>query len=179
MWDEKQGMELAWVTYAQLAALLGIKPASARRTAARRGWPRKRHPNSFVQVQLPADLAPFAPCRTEVQACAPLDTFAGLERELSAIASQWMNEAARIEDLWRRRARFEAQQVLLYAEWEREQIARSQGERSAKRETELADQAIQRCRRERAAKLARDVERRALEARVRTPPPKRIRTRAA
>jgi hypothetical protein len=90
-----------------------------------------------------------------------------------------MNEAARIEDLWRRRARFEAQQVLLYAEWERAQIARSQGERSAKRETELADQAIQRCRRERAAKLARDVERRALEARVRTPPPKRIRTRAA
>jgi hypothetical protein len=172
-------MELDWVTYTQLAALLGVKPASARRTAARRGWQRKRDHDGIVQVQLPPDLVPSVPRWSEVQACAPFDTFAALERELSAIASQWIDEAAHIEDLWRRRARFEARQALLYAEWERAEVTRNQGKRSTKRETELADEVIRRSRRERAAKLSRDVERRAIEARIRTPRPKRVRTRAA
>lgn len=48
----------AWITYAEAADLLGIKPASVKRRAIQRKWPRQTGNDGLARIQIPADAAP-------------------------------------------------------------------------------------------------------------------------
>jgi hypothetical protein len=53
--------DVAWMTYAELAARLGTKPDSAARLAARKRWPRQRGNDGRARVAVPAGALPEAP----------------------------------------------------------------------------------------------------------------------
>lgn len=51
-----------WLTYAEAAARLGIKPESVKKRAIRRGWPRQAGNDGLARIRLPDDLpAPSVP----------------------------------------------------------------------------------------------------------------------
>lgn len=45
-----------WLTYAEAAARLGIKPESVKKRAIRRGWPRQAGNDGLARIRLPDDL---------------------------------------------------------------------------------------------------------------------------
>lgn len=45
-----------WLTYAEAAERLGIKPESVKKRAIRRGWPRQQGNDGLARVRLPDDL---------------------------------------------------------------------------------------------------------------------------
>lgn len=46
-----------WLTYAEAAERLGIKPESVKKRAIRRGWPRQQGNDGLARVRLPDDLS--------------------------------------------------------------------------------------------------------------------------
>ena len=47
-----------WLTYAEAAARLGIKPESVKKRAIRRGWARQAGNDGLARIRLPDDLPP-------------------------------------------------------------------------------------------------------------------------
>lgn len=45
-----------WLTYAEAAKRLGIKPESVKKRAIRRGWPRQTGNDGLARIRLPDDL---------------------------------------------------------------------------------------------------------------------------
>ena len=52
--------DLVWLTYADAASRLGIKPDSVRRRAAARKWPRRVGNDGKASVGIPPDIIPAA-----------------------------------------------------------------------------------------------------------------------
>lgn len=50
--------DLVWLTYADAASRLGIKPDSVRRRAAARRWPRRMGNDGKASVGIPTDILP-------------------------------------------------------------------------------------------------------------------------
>lgn len=49
-------MSLDWLTYAEAAALLGIKPDSVKRRAMRKRWPKMLGNDGKARIQVPTDV---------------------------------------------------------------------------------------------------------------------------
>lgn len=177
MWGQTGEMESGRVTYVELAKALGIKLASARRLAARRKWPRRRDLDGATRIQVPAKgpSASAAPSQVSGQ----FGTLDSLNRELSSLVAEWETQAAHIEDLWRRRAKFEAQQAVLHAEWERFETARVQQKQLREPQSNVTNEAVQRLTSKRLSQAARCAELSVKQAELRTPRPRRLQSRAA
>lgn len=95
-----------WMTYAELAAFLGVEEESARRRAMRRRWPRRAGNDGRTRVAVPAEVQPGKPSAEETDdaeeeagASDLLEELrASLERERArADAAERDREAARVQ----------------------------------------------------------------------------------
>ena len=101
-----------WLSYADAAERLGIKPDSVRRTARAKSWPRRTMNDGTVQVAVPAerlpDAPPDAPPDNPPQKSAPSNIesaieIARLEERLHA-ARELIEELRSQRDVWQAKA---------------------------------------------------------------------------
>lgn len=98
-----------WMTYAEAAEHLGIKPDSVRRRAASRKWPRRQGNDGLARVCIPPDIVrkstpsitPDATPAITPDASAP--HIAALEVEIREVRVQ-LNDVKADRDAWRAQA---------------------------------------------------------------------------
>lgn len=95
-----------WLTYADAATRLRIKPDSVKKRAMRRRWPRTIGNDGKTRIQIPVDTAETVP--TDITPDIPVDTSPPLDdtrERLAASEARAEVLAAQVQDLQRERDR--------------------------------------------------------------------------